>query len=56
MLVGADLCVGLALDALQEADSVFRGSGMLTVERRGGVDDGSQVRRAVQMGVVKDDF
>jgi len=43
----------MALDALEEADSTFRQSGMLSVERRGGVDDGSKVRRAVQMGVVK---
>jgi len=54
--VGADLCVGLALDALEEADSTFQESGMLAVKRLGGVDDGSKVRRAVQMGVVKDDF
>jgi len=50
---GADLCVGVALDALEEADSTFRSSGMLMVERRGGVDGGSRVRRAVQMGVVR---
>ena len=50
---GADLCVGVALDALEEADSSFRSSGMLMVERRGGVDGGSRVRRAVQMGVVR---
>jgi Peptidase family S41 len=54
--VGADLCVGMALDALEEADSLFRSSGMLTVGRRGGVDDSSQVRRAVQMSVVQNDF
>ena len=49
--IGADLCVGLALDALDEADSSFRESGQLTVKRMGGIDDGSKVRRAVTTGI-----
>ena len=44
---GADLCVGVALDAIQEAS---RGD---MIKRVGGSADGSQVRRPVVAGVVK---
>lgn len=51
--VGSDLCIGVAMDALHEADSAYRTSGQLSVKRMGGVDDGSKARRAVTMGILK---
>jgi Peptidase family S41 len=51
--VGSDLCIGVAMDALHEAESAYRTSGQLSVKRIGGVDDGSKARRAVTMGIVK---
>jgi Peptidase family S41 len=51
--IGSDLCVGVAMDALNEADSAYRSSGQLSVKRMGGVDDGSKARRAVTIGILK---
>jgi len=60
--IGADLCVGMALDALGESDSMTREGiesspvPMPMTARIGGAGDGSQVRRAVTVGVARDDF
>jgi hypothetical protein len=50
--VGADLCVGLALDALDEADTTTA-VGQPIVKRVGGSSDGSQVRRSLTAGILK---
>jgi len=44
--VGADLCVGIALDALEDAD----------VGRRGGVDGGSAARKTLTQGIMQDTY
>ena len=58
---GADLCVGIALDALEDADVEnntrdalsLEDNARLVVGRRGGADGGSAVRRTITQGVVK---
>ena len=54
--VGSDLCVGVAIDALNEADHVYQSTGQLSVKRVGGVDDGSRARRTVTMGILRVSF
>ena len=51
--VGSDLCVGVAIDALNEADHAYQSTGQLSVKRVGGVDNGSKARRAVTIGILK---
>ena len=51
--VGSDLCVGVAIDALNEADHSYQSTGQLSVKRVGGMDDGSRARRAVTIGIVR---
>jgi len=58
--IGSDLCVGMALDALEEAEvsaaeSTLPGQ-VATIKRVGGSQDGSQSRRPVVAGIVRDDF
>lgn len=54
--VGADLCVGVALDALEEAE-IFKQMdqlpGQVTIKRLGGSEDGTGIRRVVTAGIVK---
>lgn len=55
--IGADLCVGMALDALedaeaQEAESALMG-GQALLRRVGGSQDGSGTRRPITAGVVR---
>jgi hypothetical protein len=51
--VGSDLCVGVAIDALNEADHEYMSTGQLSVKRVGGIDDGSKARRAVTIGILR---
>ena len=51
--VGSDLCVGVAIDALNEADHAYQSTGQLSVKRVGGIDDGSKARRAVTIGILR---
>lgn len=67
--IGADICVGVALDALEDAEvRESLGDGVVLanspnsdkkgygVSRMGGSDDGSGTRRTITQGIVKDDF
>jgi len=51
---GADLCVGVALDALEGAD--FDEEYRAILKREGGTNGGSGTRRAIVSGIVKDSF
>lgn len=58
--VGADICVGMALDALEDADAKEMEIAMspdqsfqTLVGRRGGRDGGSARRRTLTQGIVK---
>ena len=55
--IGADICVGLAVDALEDAN--VNGIEMIntdSVERRGGTGGGSFRQRTVNQGIVRDTF
>jgi hypothetical protein len=62
--IGADFCVGVALDALQNADmkeqtevaNADRSSSTGVGGRRGGADGGAGRRRPVIAGAVRDDY
>jgi hypothetical protein len=52
--IGADWCVGVALESLEEADTVRQMNdlpGQFAVKRVGGLEDGTRIRRAVSAGV-----
>jgi C-terminal processing protease CtpA/Prc len=54
--IGADWCVGVALESLEEADTARQMNdlpGQFAVKRVGGLEDGTRVRRVVTAGVVK---
>ncbi len=57
--VGADICVGMALDAIEEADvremevAMSSDDKQSVVGRRGGSDGGSARRRTLTQGIVK---
>lgn len=63
--VGADLCVGIALDALEDADAgdaqgalavnTAKGKSNLAIGRRGGTDGGSPTRKTLTQGIMKVD-
>jgi len=63
---GADICVGMALDALEDADARemevaasldYKRDDMTTfVERRGGIDGGAGKRKKITQGLMPDDF
>jgi C-terminal processing protease CtpA/Prc len=52
--IGADWCVGVALETLEEADTVRQMNqlpGQFAIKRVGGLEDGTRIRRAVSAGV-----
>lgn len=60
--IGADICVGMALDALDDADArelqvaASLDNNQSIVGRRGGSDGAGAKRRTLTQGIVKDDF
>jgi C-terminal processing protease CtpA/Prc len=52
--IGADWCVGVALESLEEADTARQMNdlpGQLAIKRVGGMEDGTRIRRAASAGV-----